>query len=33
MLDMKDNASECIKEATTWDLSIKLFNADAELQW
>ena len=30
MLDMEDNASECIKEAMTWDLSI---NGDDELHW
>ena len=28
MLDMEDNVSECIKEAMTWDLSIKLMNTD-----
>ena len=33
MLDMEDNASEYIKESITWDLSIKLINADDELQW
>ena len=33
MLDMEDNAPECIKEAMTLDLSIKLMNTDNELQW
>ena len=33
MLDMEDNGSEYIKEAMTWDLSIKLMNDDDELQW
>ena len=33
MLDVEGNAFGCIKEAMTWDLSIKLMNTDAELQW
>ena len=26
MLDIEDNAPECIKDAMTWDLSVKLTN-------
>ena len=33
MLDMKNSAFKCIKEAMSWDFSIKLINADDELQW
>ena len=33
MLDMEYNASEFIKQTTTWDLSIKLMNTDDGLQW
>ena len=33
MVDMDDITSGCIKESMTWDLSIKLLNADDELQW
>ena len=33
MLDMEDNAPECINKTITWDLSMNMTNADDELQW